>query len=369
LDDYTLYMAVKESYDLQPWYQWDEEVMKRDAGVLDDLRISLSERIENQKYLQWQFFEQWLEIKEYANQQDIQIIGDIPIFVSMDSADVWANPHLFLFDDELEPIAVSGVPPDYFSETGQLWGHPLYRWDMMAEGGYEWWINRFSVALTQVDMVRIDHFRGFYNYWEVPAGEDTAINGRWLLGPGADFLRAVTDVLGDVPLIAEDLGDFNTVSRAGVDALMEEFGYPGMKILQFAFSADSTDLFLPHNFTKEWVVYTGSHDNDTINGWFQESASEIERKHGLKYLGVDGSDIAWDMIRLAWSSVADTAITPAQDLLALDQTARMNTPSTLGAPNWCWRVLAGALTPDIAARLRDLTELYGRLPDQQNQEL
>ena len=362
LDDFALYMAVKESYGLQPWSQWDEEVMKRDPGVLDNLRASLSEGIEYQKYLQWQFFEQWLAIKEYANQQGIQIFGDIPIFVSMDSADVWANPHLFLFDNELQPVAVSGVPPDHFSETGQLWGHPLYRWDVMAEEGYAWWISRFRVALSQVDVIRIDHFRGFYNYWEVPAGEDTAIKGHWLSGPGAHFLRAVTDVLGEMPIIAEDLGDFNEESRAGVDALLGEFGYPGMKILQFAFGSDSTDPSLPHNFTKDWVVYTGTHDNDTINGWLQESSSELEREHGLKYMGVAGSDIAWDMIRLAWSSVANTAITPTQDLLGLDQTARMNTPSTSGAPNWCWRLKTGALTPDIATRLRGLTELYGRLP-------
>jgi 4-alpha-glucanotransferase len=363
LDDYALYMAVKESYDLQPWHSWDEEVMKRDPSVLKDLQESLSDGIEDQKYLQWQFFEQWLEVKSYANGQGIRIIGDLPIFVSMDSADVWANPHLFHFDDELQPIAVSGVPPDYFSETGQLWGHPLYRWDVMSEEGYAWWIDRFRVALTQVDVIRIDHFRGFYNYWEVPAGEETAIKGRWLLGPGAHLLRAVTDDLGDVPIIAEDLGDFNDESRAGVDALMDEFGYPGMKILQFAFGADSSDPFLPHNFTKDWVVYTGTHDNDTIQGWFKESTSELEREQGLKYMGIDGPDIAWDMIRLAWSSVADTAITPAQDLLGLDQSSRMNIPSTIGAPNWCWRLLPGVLTSEIADRLHDLTKLYGRLPD------
>jgi 4-alpha-glucanotransferase len=361
LDDFALYMAVKESYDLQPWSQWDGEVMKREPGVLDNLRSTLSEEIENHKYLQWQFFEQWSAIKEYANDKGIQIFGDIPIFVSMDSADVWANPHLFLFDDELQPLAVSGVPPDFFSETGQLWGHPLYRWDVMAEDGYAWWISRFRVALSQVDVIRIDHFRGFYNYWEVPAGEDTAIKGHWLSGPGAHFLRTVTDALGAMPIIAEDLGDFDKISRAGVDALMEEFSYPGMKILQFAFSLDSTDPFLPHNFTKDWVVYTGTHDNDTINGWLQESSSELEREHGLKYMGVDGSDIAWDMIRLAWSSVANTAITPAQDLLNLDSSARMNIPSTTGAPNWCWRLKAGALTSEISARLLELTNMYGRL--------
>jgi 4-alpha-glucanotransferase len=257
---------------------------------------------------------------------------------------------------------VSGVPPDYFSETGQLWGHPLYRWEVMAEHGYAWWIARFRMAFTQADVVRIDHFRGFYNYWEVPAGEKTAVKGRWLYGPGADLFHAVTAAQGKVAIIAEDLGDFDAESRAGVDRLQAEFGYPGMKVLQFAFSGDPADPFLPHNHTPEAVVYTGTHDNDTTVGWYQVTSTDRERDYARRYLGRDGSDIAWDLIRLAWASVAHTAITPVQDLLGLGHTSRMNTPSTVGPPNWCWRLPPGALGGEVAQQLRGLTTIYGRMP-------
>jgi 4-alpha-glucanotransferase len=274
---------------------------------------------------------------------------------------VWANPHLFRFDKHLQPTAVSGVPPDYFSETGQLWGHPLYRWDVMAKNGYAWWIDRFRMAFSQTDVTRIDHFRGFYNYWEIPAQEETAINGHWLYGPGADLFRAVTTALGRVDIIAEDLGQFDDESRAGVDALQAEFDYPGMKVLQFAFGDGPADPYLPHNYDRVCVVYTGTHDNDTIAGWYGVSATEAERDYVRKYMGISGSDVAWDVIRLAWSSVADTAMTTAQDLLSLGHEARMNTPGTVGAPNWCWRVRPGTLNDGVAARLRDLTLIYGRL--------
>jgi 4-alpha-glucanotransferase len=230
----------------------------------------------------------------------------------------------------------------------------------MAVDGYAWWIARFRAVLRVADIVRIDHFRGFYNFWVVPAGEKTAVNGRWEYGPGAPFFRAVNAALGEVAIIAEDLGDFDAESRAGLDALLAEFGYPGMKVLQFAFGAGPDAPFLPHNYTRDCVVYTGTHDNDTIVGWYQVSSTEPERDHARRYMGRDGSDIAWDMIRLAWSSVAHTAITTVQDLLSLGHEARLNTPSTSGPPNWCWRMRPGALTPEIAARLRELTELYGR---------
>ncbi len=361
LDEFALFMALKEAHGLRPWHEWRSEVATRQPEALAYWRESLSDRIENQKYRQWQFFEQWLAVKRYANERAIRIIGDIPIFVSMDSADVWANPHLFHFDDHLRPTVVSGVPPDYFSATGQLWGHPLYRWEVMAQNGYAWWIARFRMAFTQADVMRIDHFRGFYNYWAVPAGEETAINGRWSYGPGADLFHAVTTTLGEMPIIAEDLGDFDDESRAGVNALQAEFGYPGMKVLQFAFGSGPTDPFLPHNFTRDCMVYTGTHDNDTIVGWYQVTSTEAERAYACKYLGGDGSDIAWDMIRLAWASVAHTAITTAQDLLSLGHEARMNTPATIGRPNWCWRLVAGALTDEVAARLRELTAIYGRI--------
>ncbi len=362
LDDFALFMALKEAHNLGPWHRWEPEIATRQPEALTRWQESLTRRIENQKYRQWQFFEQWLTLKRYANEHAIHIIGDIPIFVSMDSADVWTNPHLFHLDERLRPTIISGVPPDCFSETGQLWGHPLYRWDVMAQDGYAWWIARFRAAFTQADVMRIDHFRGFYNYWEVPAEEKTAVNGRWVRGPGAGLFHAVTAALGDVAIIAEDLGTFDPESRAGVDALQSEFGYPGMKVLQFAFGSGPADPFLPHNFTRDCMVYTGTHDNDTTSGWYQFTSTETERDYARKYLGSDGSDIAWDLIRLAWASVAHTAITTTQDLLSLGHEARMNTPGTVGQPNWCWRLRPGALTDEVTARLRELTAIYGRMP-------
>jgi 4-alpha-glucanotransferase len=362
LDDVAQFLALKEHHGLRPWHEWETGAATRQPDALARWQASLASEIESQKYRQWQFFEQWLALKQYANEQGIRVIGDIPIFVALDSTDVWANPHLFHLDEDLQPVVVSGVPPDYFSETGQLWGHPLYRWDVMARNGYAWWIDRFRMAFTQCDVVRIDHFRGFYNYWEVPAGEKTAIKGRWLYGPGADLFHAVTAALGKVAIIAEDLGDFDDESRAGVDALQAGFGYPGMKVLQFAFSTGPTDPFLPHNYdSPDWVVYTGTHDNDTTLGWYQVTSTEDERDYARKYLATDGSDIAWDLIRLGWASTANTAMTTVQDLLDLGHEARMNTPSTVGPPNWCWRLLPGALTGDIARRLLDLTAIYGRM--------
>ena len=363
LEDFALFMALKEAHGLRPWHEWEEGAARREPEALARWRDSLADAIESQKYRQWQFFDQWLAVKEYANGQGIRIIGDIPIFVALDSTDVWAHPQLFHFDENLQPTMVSGVPPDYFSETGQLWGHPLYRWKVMARSGYAWWIERFQMAFTQADVVRIDHFRGFYNYWEVPAGEKTAIKGRWLYGPGADLFSTVTKALGQVAIIAEDLGDFDKKSRAGVDALQAEFGYPGMKVIQFAFSTGPTDPFLPHNYTSpDWVAYTGTHDNDTAVGWYEETSTEDERDYARKYLGRDASDIAWDLIRLAWASTANTAMTTTQDLLSLGHNARMNTPSTLGPPNWCWRLPLHTLTDDIAQRLLELTAIYGRMP-------
>ncbi len=362
LDDAALFLALKEAHGLRPWHEWDPGAATRQPEALARWRASLADEIEHQRYLQWQFLGQWLALKGYANEQGVRIIGDIPIFVALDSADVWAHPHLFHFDDDLQPTVVSGVPPDYFSETGQLWGHPLYRWELMAQDGYAWWIDRFRMAFTQADVARIDHFRGFYDYWEVPAGQDTAIIGQWLYGPGADLFHAVTAALGKVAIIAEDLGDFTEESRAGVDALQAEFGYPGMKVLQFAFSTGPGDAFLPHNYTSDCVVYTGTHDNDTTVGWYEETSTADERDYARKYLGSDATGIAWDLIRLAWSSVACTAITPVQDLLSLGHDARMNTPSTMGPPNWCWRLVPGALTDHVTERLLELTAIYGRLP-------
>ncbi|MFO7169457.1 MAG: 4-alpha-glucanotransferase [Chloroflexota bacterium] len=363
LDDFALFTALKDINQLRAWYEWEPGDARRDPETLGRRRRELAEPIARHKWRQWVFFKQWGALKRYANGRGVRIIGDIPIYVALDSADVWANPHLFHFDDQLRPTLVSGVPPDYFSATGQLWGHPLYRWERMAEDGFAWWIARFRQALTQVDVLRIDHFRAFYNYWEIPAGETTAINGRWVAGHGDALFRAVEAALGPgLPIIAEDLGDFDADSRAGLDALMERFGFPGMRILQFAFNKREGDRFFPHNYPRNTVVYTGTHDNDTSVGWFTLSSTEQERRDALRYLGTSGADIAWDLIRTAWASVADTAMTVAQDLLSLGTEARLNLPGTVGPPNWTWRLQAGGLTPQIAARLWDLTEIYQRLP-------
>jgi 4-alpha-glucanotransferase len=360
LDDYALFMAHKESREWRQWHEWEPGLARREPRALAQARKQWARQIENQKYRQWQFFEQWLTLKRYANERGVRIIGDIPIFVALDSAEVWAKPEVFQLDKSLRPIFVTGVPPDYFSKTGQLWGHPHYRWNVMQADGFAWWIARFKMAFTTADVVRIDHFRGFYNYWQVPYGETTAVNGKWVLGPGAKLFRAVTKAIGDVAIIAEDLGDFDKKSRAGVTALQEEFGYPGMKVLEFAFGSNSSDPFLPHNFSNDAVVYTSTHDSNTIVGWFRDEASEKVRDTARRYLGRDGSDIALDMIRLAWSSIADTAMTTVQDLLALGTSAKMNSPS-IASGNWQWRMLPGALNESIAMRLKELTTLYARM--------
>jgi 4-alpha-glucanotransferase len=287
----------------------------------------------------------------------VRIIGDVPIFVAMDSADAWAHRALFHIDDDCKPTVVAGVPPDYFSETGQLWGNPLYRWDAMARGRYAWWIARMRQALALYDLVRVDHFRGFEAYWEVPAGETTAINGRWVKGPEAKLFKALQKALGDdLPIIAEDLG----LITPPVEALRDGFGLPGMKILQFAFG-DPANAYLPHNFVPNCVVYTGTHDNDTTRGWF-DAAPEAEKAYALRYMNTDAAGFTWCMIRLAQASVASLAVVPAQDLLDLGSEARMNTPS-LAAGNWGWRVPVGALDESIAAKLADMATMFGRTPE------
>jgi 4-alpha-glucanotransferase len=365
VEDFALFTALKQAHELRPWHEWEPGAAARNPEALERWRAVLAPQIDEHIWRQWVFFGQWGALKRYANQRGVRIIGDIPIYVALDSADVWASRELFYFDADLRPALVSGVPPDYFSETGQLWGHPLYRWDVMAAQGYAWWVERFRQALALVDVVRIDHFRAFYNYWEIAAGETTAINGRWVQGPGEALFHAVEAALGPgLPIIAEDLGDFDAESRAGLDALMARFGFPGMRIFQFAFNKREGDRFFPHNYPRSTVVYTGTHDNDTSVGWFTVSSTEPERRDALRYTGGDGAEIAWEFIRAAWGSVADTAMTTVQDLLSLGAEARLNTPGTVGPPNWTWRLAPGALTPAIAARLRDLTEIYQRLPDE-----
>lgn len=354
LNDYALFAALKEHHGGAGWATWDDAIARHEPEAVAEWTAKLSDDVQFFSFLQFVFRRQWLALKNYANERGIQIIGDIPIFVAYDSADVWANRDLFWLDAQGAPTVVAGVPPDYFSETGQLWGNPLYRWNILAQRGYDWWIERFRATLTIYDIVRLDHFRGFAAYWEVPAREETAINGRWVAGPGTDLFVKVRDALGSLPIIAEDLG----LITPDVVELREHFSFPGMKVLHFAFGAKSDDPYLPHNYEPHCVVYTGTHDNDTTRGWWN-GLPDHERYRVQTYLGRDGADISWDMIRLASMSVAETAIFPLQDVLDLDSSARMNTPGMAGG-NWTWRFSLEQLTPFITDRLRTMTAMYGR---------
>jgi 4-alpha-glucanotransferase len=357
LDEFAVFMALKgkhRDFHGGVWSYWPKGISLRDQGALSEWSKALIDEIDYYKFQQFLFYEQWLGLKRYVNENGIKIVGDVPIFVAYDSADVWANPEMFYLDEEGKATHVAGVPPDYFSETGQRWGNPLYRWDVMKEDRYGWWASRMKMALTQTDIVRIDHFRGFEAYWEIPAEEPTAEVGLWVKGPGADFFEKMEEILGELPIIAEDLG----VITPEVIELRRRFNLPGMKILQFAFGGERNSSFLPHRFGRNFVVYTGTHDNETSLGWYR-SASREEQDHVRRYLNSDGSDIAWEMIRLAYSSVADSTIVPLQDLMSLDNKARMNYPGKTGGW-WSWRYTADMLTDHIAGRLRELTELYGR---------
>lgn len=355
LEDYALFMALKEEQGGLPWVDWPESLRQRNGGALADARKRLEPAIRRHALGQYLFFEQWQALKAHANGQGISIIGDLPIFVAHDSADVWAHPAFWRLNEAGNPTVVAGVPPDYFSATGQLWGNPHYDWKIMAETGYAWWVNRIRSLLTLVDRIRIDHFRGFAGFWEVPAGETTAINGSWAQGPGEAFFRSLANQLGDLPFIAEDLG----VITPNVVALREAFGLPGMKILQFAFDTAETNNYFPHLFERNTVVYTGTHDNDTSLGWFQK-AKPADRALMAEYIGKEQIDEPnWDLIRLAHSSVADTSIIPLQDLLGLGSEARMNLPGSQGG-NWAWRYRPEALSPELTARFRRMTELYDR---------
>ncbi len=355
LDDFALFMALKSVHRGAPWNAWAQPLRLRDPQALQQARRQHRHEIERHAFRQFLFFRQWEGLREYAHQRQVYFLGDVPIYVAYDSADVWAHPELFHLDAEGNPTVVAGVPPDYFSPTGQRWGNPLYRWDVHREQGYAWWIARLRQALRLVDLVRLDHFRGFAGYWEVPAEEPTAVNGRWRPGPGEDFFRAVFQQLGEVPLIAEDLGEITP----DVVALRERFGLPGMKVLVFAFGSGPENPFLPHHYTPHCVVYTGTHDNDTVVGWWYERATAVERDFCLRYLKSNGAEIAWDLIRLAWSSVAALAIAPMQDLLGLGNEARMNYPGRQEG-NWAWRMTDGMLRQDLRDRLRELNYLYHR---------
>ena len=354
LDDFSLFMALKEAHGRVSWLQWPEPIRVREPGAMNEARGELAEAVARHRFAQFLFFRQWGDLKRHANEHGIQLIGDLPIFISSDSADVWANPNLFFLDEHRQPIVVAGVPPDYFSATGQLWGNPLYKWDVLKQSGYRWWLERLDATLEQVDTVRLDHFRGFEAYWEVPAHETTAINGRWVPGPGADFFETVRRHFGHLPLIAEDLG----LITPPVNALRLQFGLPGMRILQFAFGGATEARFLPHNFERHTVVYTGTHDNDCTRGW-HAAMTDAERDFFHRYCASTGAEPAWDLIRLAWASVADLAIAPLQDVLDLGSEGRMNYPGQ-PAGNWDWRFQAHMLTDQRLARLADWTEIYDR---------
>ncbi len=354
LEDFALFMALKRAHGGAPWTEWSNRLCRREPDALKAAARGLHADVEAQCVRQFLFFRQWEAVAEAAHAAGIELVGDIPIFVAHDSADVWSHPEFFTLDASGLPAFVAGVPPDYFSPTGQRWGNPLYRWNAMRADGYGWWLSRLRAVLSMVDTVRLDHFRGFEAYWEIPASAPTAETGRWAPGPGADFLEAVRRGLGSLPLIAEDLG----VITAGVKKLRLDFDLPGMKILQFAFDGHPENEFLPHNYPVRCVVYTGTHDNDTVVGWY-ESTPEKERDFCRRYLGREGSDIAWDQIRAAWASVAQWAVAPVQDLLSLGTQARMNYPSREHG-NWGWRVRAGQLSPPLAERLAEFNHLYGR---------
>lgn len=356
LDDFALFMALKDHHGGAVWNSWEKPIATHQSEAVAEWREKLADQVRYYCYQQFQFQRQWSAVKRYANQHNVRIIGDIPIFVAFDSADAWANPDVFYFDEEGNPTVVAGVPPDYFSATGQRWGNPLYNWKALSAKNYSWWIDRFRRTLELVDVVRIDHFRGFAAYWAVPADEETAINGKWVAAPGAELFTTLKKELGDIPIIAEDLG----LITPDVTALREEFGFTGMKVLQFAFGDDQTNIYLPHNYERNAVVYTGSHDNDTTRGWFNQAGNQ-ERSRVQMYLARDGSDISWDLIRVAFGSVADLAIIPLQDILNLGSEARMNTPGKLGG-NWSWRYWPGALNEGVAERLSTMTRLYSRNP-------
>jgi 4-alpha-glucanotransferase len=358
LEDFALFMALKDAHEGASWNQWPMDLRSRKASALSKVKNEHAAAIHGHKFNQWLFFRQWTKLKAYANANGISVIGDIPIFVAMDSSDTWTSPKEFYLDKEFQPTVVAGVPPDYFSATGQLWGNPLYRWENMKATGYAWWLRRIRAALRLYDLVRVDHFRGFAGYWEVPADEETAVNGEWVQGPGADFFAVVQRELGDLPILAEDLGEITP----DVIELRNRFNLPGMKILQFAFSTDATDKFLPHNYRPNFVVYSGTHDNDTSRGWYEESASDEERDYFRRYFRTDGHDAAWTLIEAAWSSVASIAIAPLQDIFSLDSSARMNLPGT-AAGNWSWRFTWDMLSPAVTERLLDATTLYGRDPE------
>jgi len=365
LDDFALFMAIKRAHGLVVWTKWHSDIAARKPDAMKHWSERLAPSIAAQKFFQYEFFRQWKELRDYGRERGMRIIGDIPIYVAHDSADVWVNRQFFLLDGVGRPLKIAGVPPDYFSATGQCWGNPIYNWPLLKQTGYDWWVERLRSALRLYDLVRIDHFRGFEAYWEVPAHETTAINGRWVKGPGAELFSVLRKELGDLPIIAENLG----VITPEVEAIRHEFGFPGMAILQFAFGSDpQAPTFKPHNYVHDLVAYTGTHDNDTVVGWWASAGGdstrtagdiEKEHQHTRAYLGFKDEPIHWVMIRGIMASVANTAVAPMQDVLGLGSEARMNLP---GKPSgyWKWRMKPDAATPQVAARLKEMVTLYDR---------
>jgi 4-alpha-glucanotransferase len=361
LNDYALFRVLRDAHGGACWAEWPEPLRRRDPHALTRAEHEFSEQIERHAYAQYLFDVQWSAVRRYAHDRGIRIVGDVPIFVAYDSADVWAHPELFELDEELRPTVVSGVPPDYFSKTGQRWGNPLYRWDVLAKTGYRWWIDRFRRTLEMVDVVRIDHFRGFESYWEVPATEDTAMHGEWRPGPGRALFDAVRDELGSLPVIAEDLG----IITAEVEALRDDLDLPGMRVLQFAFGGDDpTNPHLPRNYVHNAVAYTGTHDNDTVLGWYADAGRD--ERSGVDALTGGGGEMHWRLIETVLRSDAGWAVVPLQDVLGLGSQARMNTPG-VAEGNWAWRLRDGALTPDLAQRLAEIARKTGRAPKVQGE--
>ncbi len=356
LDDYALFMAIAEREAGHAWTDWPADIAQRKPSALASARRELATAIAFHVFCQWCFRRQWAALKAHAHARRVRLLGDLPIFVSFQSADVWSNPQLFELDAQGQPTVVAGVPPDYFSATGQRWGNPVYHWPTHAADHYAWWVERMRGAFELVDIVRIDHFRGFAAYWEIPAAEPTAVRGRWVPGPGGALFAAIEAAIGPKPIVAEDLG----IITEDVDALRKQLELPGMRVLHFAFGGDAANRYLPHNHQPDSVVYTGTHDNNTTVGWWGEAGESVQR-HVCDYLGADGSDIAWTMIRCAMASVADTCVVPMQDVLALPAECRMNLP---GEPNgwWSWRFSWSQVQPGHAEKLATMTRMYGREP-------
>lgn len=357
LDDYALYMSIKKHFDLKSWYEWDEDIRLREPEAINRYKILLEDEIGFWKFLQYEFYKQWNNLKAYINNLGIEIIGDMPIYVAEDSADVWGNPEAFLLNkNTLKPLKVAGCPPDIFAATGQLWGNPIYDWCYMGKTDYKWWVDRIRQSLNLYDVLRIDHFKGFESYWSIPYGDLTAENGEWVKGPGIKVFNAIKDELGEVNIIAEDLG---TLTEETIK-LRNDTGFPGMKILTFGFDSDSSNPFLPHNYEKNFIVYTGTHDNDTVRGWIEKTAPKEEVQRAITYLGLNKEEgYNWGFIRGAWSSIANISMAQMQDFLNLGNEARINLPSTLGN-NWRWRVRKDALTDQLAEKIHQITRTYGR---------